>query len=250
MPDYHDLGSYSRPISTESQEAQIWFDRGLMWCYGFDHWEAIHSFANVIKFDPGCAMGYWGLAYAVGPDYHKPWDAFSNTELFRSLQDADSTTQKAIELADCASDVEQAIISALPHRYPSETPTEDFNVWNDDYAGAMRGVYEAFPEDLDVIALYAEALMNRSNWSLWDQNGEPLQGSDALEVDTLLEKALEQMKQPGAVLHPGVLHMYILLMEKAAYPRRALEASETLKALVPDAKWQAGVPRSQFETQT
>ena len=247
MTDYHDLGTYSRTISTESPEAQLWFDRGLIWCYGFDHWEAIHCFVNVTKFDPGCAMGYWGLAYAVGPDWHKPWDAYSDTELFRSLQNADSTTQTAIELADCATAVERAIISALPHRYPSETPTDDFTVWNDDYANTMREVYETFPDDLDVVALYAEALMSRSNWNLWDENGEPLSGADTMEVDTVLEKALEQMKQPGAVCHPGVLHMYILLMEKAAYPRRALEASEILKQLVPDTKWQTGVPRTQFQ---
>lgn len=247
MTDYYDLGTYSRTISTELPEAQSWFDRGLMWCYGFNHWEAIRCFQNVTKFDPGCAMGYWGLAYAVGPDYHKPWDAYSNTELCRSLENADSTTQTAIELADCATAVEQAIISALPHRYPSETPTDDFSVWNDDYANAMHAVYEAFPDDLDVVALCAEALMSRSDWNLWDSKGEPLEGADTMEVDTILSKALEQMEQPSAVLHPGVLHMYIRLMEKAAYPQHALDASKTLQELVPDAKWQAGVPRTQFQ---
>lgn len=244
MTDYYDLGKYSRTISTEAPEAQLWFDRGLIWCYGFNHEEALRCFEKVTKFDPGCAMGYWGLAYALGPNYHKSWDAFDAGELTRALDEADSTTQAAIELADCATAVEQAIISALPHRYPSETPTEDFTAWNDDYAEAMRAIYAAFPDDLDVVALCAEALMNRSAWKLWDADGEPVDAADTLEVDTILEKALEQ---PGSVLHPGVLHMYIRLMEKAAYPQRALAASETLKGLVPDAKWQAGVPRKQFQ---
>ena len=247
MTDYYDLGTYSRPVSTESPDAQRWFDRGLVWCYGFNHWEALRCFQNVTRLDPGCAMGYWGLAYAVGPDCHKPWEAYSDTELYRSLENADTTTQTAIELADCATAVERAIISALPHRYPSETPADDFTVWNDDYANTMRDVYEAFPDDLDVVALCAEALMARSDWNLWDPDGVPLEGADTMEVDTILERALDQMKQPGAAPHPGVLHMYIRLMEKAAYPQHATEASELLLELVPDPKWQAGVPRDQLK---
>ena len=47
---------------------------------------------------------------------------------------------------------ERAMIEALPSRFPQRTP-EDLEVmrgWNDDYANAMREVYEAFPGDLDV----------------------------------------------------------------------------------------------------
>ena len=32
-----DLGSYSRPVTTSSPEAQLWFDRGLLWTYGSNH---------------------------------------------------------------------------------------------------------------------------------------------------------------------------------------------------------------------
>ena len=38
---YYDLGKYSCAITTQPPEAQTWFDRGLMWCYGFNHEEAI-----------------------------------------------------------------------------------------------------------------------------------------------------------------------------------------------------------------
>ena len=33
MDDYYDLGPYGRKVSTESEEAQRWFDRGLNWLY-------------------------------------------------------------------------------------------------------------------------------------------------------------------------------------------------------------------------
>jgi hypothetical protein len=33
MNEYYDLGNYSRRISTESADSQLWFDRGLIWNY-------------------------------------------------------------------------------------------------------------------------------------------------------------------------------------------------------------------------
>ena len=38
---YFDLGPYSRKVTTSSPEAQLWFDRGLNWLFGFNHGEAI-----------------------------------------------------------------------------------------------------------------------------------------------------------------------------------------------------------------
>ena len=67
MDNYFNLGEYSRPISTRSTEAQIWFDRGLKWSYAFHHSEAKNCFQRVIDLDPDCPMGYWGMAYAIGP---------------------------------------------------------------------------------------------------------------------------------------------------------------------------------------
>ena len=60
--DYYDLGSYSRAITTTAPEAQLWFDRGLNWLYGFNHAEAIACFQRALKQDPACAMAYWGIS--------------------------------------------------------------------------------------------------------------------------------------------------------------------------------------------
>jgi len=60
-----DMGSYSRPVRTGSAEAQRWFDRGLAWCYGFNHDEAIRCFERAARADPDCAMAHWGVAYAA-----------------------------------------------------------------------------------------------------------------------------------------------------------------------------------------
>jgi hypothetical protein len=73
MSDYFDLGTYSRPVSTDSKEAQLWFDRGLNWCYGYNYEEAVRCFRKASEFDAGCAMAYWGMAYASGSNYYKAW---------------------------------------------------------------------------------------------------------------------------------------------------------------------------------
>ena len=244
MTDYHDLGRYSRTVSTESPDAQLWFDRGLLWCYGFNHKEARRCFNEAAEIDPGCAMAYWGIAYAVGPSYAKPWGAFDESDLSQSLVEADSATQTAIELADCASCAEQDIIKTLPHRYPSDTPG-DLNAWNTDYANAMRAVYETYPNDLDVAALCVEAIMVQSAFSLWDlDSGVPVEGAEILEAVGILEKAMQQMEQTDLGLsHPGILHIYIRIMESTSHPERIQHLSDKLKELVPDAEWHAGFSR-------
>ena len=236
MTDYYDLGTYSRAVSTGSPEAQRWFDRGLNWCYGYNHDESVRCFKKAAEADPDCAMAYWGIAYAAGANYNKPWEAFDEVDLAQSLTEAHTAAQTALARTESASEVERALIDALQQRYPSETPADDLNAWNDAYADAMRAVYRAFPDDLDVCALFAEAIMNRTPWALWDlKTGTPAEGADTLEAIEVLEKAIQGLEQAGDERHPGLLHMYIHLMEMSPHPERALRAGDDLRDLVPDA---------------
>ena len=70
---YFDLGPYSRKITTSSPDAQLWFDRGLNWLFGFNHGEAIKCFQKALQHDVECAMAHWGISYAAGPNYNLPW---------------------------------------------------------------------------------------------------------------------------------------------------------------------------------
>ena len=54
MTGYFDLGSHHRPVSASSPDAQLWFDRGLIWAYAFNHEEAVNCFEQAIEADPGC----------------------------------------------------------------------------------------------------------------------------------------------------------------------------------------------------
>ena len=115
--EYFDLGPHHRPITTVSAEAQRWFDRGLTWIYGFNHDEAILCFEKALEADAGCVMAYWGIAYAIGPNYNKIWDMFLPQERVVTLETAHQAISDGLAL-DAGTDVERQMLSALQSRYP------------------------------------------------------------------------------------------------------------------------------------
>ncbi|MDA9009391.1 hypothetical protein N9K16_05475 [Alphaproteobacteria bacterium] len=233
--DYFNLGEHTRKVTTSSEEAQKWCDRGMIWCFGYNHDESIACYKKAIEADPSCAFAYWGVAYASGCNYNKPWEAFDGDDATASLSQAFDFSRMAMERIEFTSESEAALIHAIQERYQArEVPdNEMFCVWNDEYANAMRKVYETYPYDLDVVTLFGEALMNRTPWALWDlKTGEVPEDASTAEAVTVLEHALER---DDTYVHPGVLHMYIHLMEMSPNPERALRASDALRTLVPDA---------------
>lgn len=232
MTDYFDLGDYSRHAS-DIPDAQIWFDRGLVWVFAYNHEEAIVCFERAIKADPNCALAHWGIAYAIGPNYNKPWEVFTPEEKAPAMQRAHDALKAGLAL-ETAPPAERALIAALASRYPTDPEIEDYQPFNDGFAEAMKPVYEAHKDDLDVVCVYAEALMNRTPWQLWDfKNGVPNPEASTVDAMAALERAFDQT--PGAWGHPGLLHMYIHLMEMSPHPERALRQGDRLKDLVPDA---------------
>jgi tetratricopeptide (TPR) repeat protein len=240
MEPYFSLGDYTRSISTNSDEAQTWFNRGLNWCYAFHHKEAIRCFQRAVELDPACAMGYWGIAYATGPYYNIPWAKMSPHGRLLAIAATYEAARKAVELAASSTltAVEKALCDALAQRFQASAADDEdiLGRWDDDYADAMRGVYREFPGDYDVCALTAEALMVRTPWKLWDlQNRAPAEGTDTLEAIAIIESTLELLERNGDMEHPGLLHFYIHIMEMSPAPERALAASDKLRSLVPDA---------------
>src|SRR5262249_40193257 len=68
------LGTHSHPVTTPRPEAQRYFDQGLRLVYAFNHDEAIRAFRHAARLDPDCAMAWWGVAFAAGPNYNLPID--------------------------------------------------------------------------------------------------------------------------------------------------------------------------------
>jgi tetratricopeptide (TPR) repeat protein len=233
--DYYDLGSHRRPVTTSSPEAQTWFDRGLIWTYAFHHEEAVRCFEAAGAADPGCAMADWGVAYALGPNYNKPWEFFDQEDLAHTVERTHAAVERAHAKAAHATPVERALVEALRARYPQAAApdTEACSVWNTAYADSMRQVYEQAPDDLDVATLYADALMNLTPWQLWDiRSGRPAEAARTPEARAVLERALGT---EAGTRHPGLLHLYIHLMEMSPTPEAALPVADLLRGLVPDA---------------
>ncbi|OBJ52397.1 tetratricopeptide repeat protein [Mycobacterium sp. 1423905.2] len=230
---YFDLGSYHRPVETDCSTAQTWFDRGMVWAYAFNHEEAVRCFERALQADPELAMARWGIAYSVGPNYNKAWEAFDPADLSASLARAHTELDRAGQ--GRASPVELGLIAALRARFPTHDPAdiEALRAGQKAYADAMTTLAAQYPFDVDVHALAADALVNVTAWALWDtSSGEPAAGSRVIEAKRILEDALAG---PAGRDHPGILHLYIHTMEMSGTPESALPAADLLRGLVPDA---------------
>ena len=219
-PLFQGLDGIDFPISTKSPEAQKYFNQGLMLSYAFNHAEAARSFYEAIRLDSSCAMCYWGYALVLGPNYNAGMEA-------DNFQRAYLGAQKAVQLSASVTEKERMLIMALSMRYDS-VPTEDRS-WNDEtYAFSMGSVYLIYPNDPDVAALYAEALMDQHPWDLWNEDGTPKSWTP--EIVKVLEKAIINFPK-----HAGANHFYIHAVEASFNPEKANASADLLKDLVPGA---------------
>jgi len=241
IPDpYYDLGTYRRTVTTKSAEAQLWANRGLIWAYSFNHEEALRCFERAAMSDPDCAMAYWGIAFSAGPNYNKAWVFFDKQDLAISTRKANDAIARASKLAASGTAMERGLIKALAARFPpTDNIPNDFGHLNRAYADAMRPVYQAHSDDIDVAALFAEALMCISPRGLWDLNTGKPTGSHTVEAREVIETAF---KTPEGFTHPAHCHLHIHLMEMCPTPELALPAADRLRGLVPDASHMLHMP--------
>ncbi|RAK77438.1 cytoplasmic protein [Aspergillus fijiensis CBS 313.89] len=237
---YFDLGFHARTVTTTSKEAQTWFNRGLVWAYSFNVGEAGKCFEQAAQHDPKCAMAYWGIAYATGPNYNKAYRFFDKEDLYSSIEKANRALTCAWELMPEATPVEEALIRALRARFPpSDQIPDDFSSQDRAYADAMRPVYQRFGTDGDIAALFADALMCMTPRGLWDlDTGKPT-GEHTVEARRVIE---EGMQSPEGRHHPALCHLHIHVMEMSPYPELALPAADRLRSLVPDASHMLHMP--------
>jgi tetratricopeptide (TPR) repeat protein len=218
-PLYDGLGSYSRKVTTDSAEAQRYFDQGLGFLHGFNHRAAIRAFQQAAELDPECAMAHWGVALACGPHINSMAVPPPAAEL----------AWKELELAEKnagnASPVERALIGALAKRYANPQP-EDRSGLDRAYADAMREVWKKYPKDPDVGAFFAEAMLNLRPWDQWTPDGKPQPGTD--EIIATLDAVLKL--NPN---HPLANHLYIHAVEASPNPERAIAAADRLRNLQP-----------------
>jgi tetratricopeptide (TPR) repeat protein len=220
MPLYETaLGDHHHHISSENEKAQAWFDQGFRLMYAFGKDDAVRSFRESWKQDPDCAICYWGEAWAWGSYLNGPMRPFEAPHAYAAMQEA-------VARIDGATEKERAYIEAIATRYVEDFDPETRRDQDAAYAEAMRKLSAAYPDDLDAVTLYGDALFllepRRGTRDLNDPNVQRLHG--------VLESVLER-----DITHPGACHLYIHATESTVDPGRASACAEHLGSGIPGA---------------
>ncbi|MEZ5988417.1 MAG: tetratricopeptide repeat protein [Planctomycetota bacterium] len=221
MGDHHltvDPATPATEVSSADALARRYFDQGVALSYGFNHDEAVCSFREASRLDPGFAMAYWGEAYALSPNINLPMDEDHGRQAYAAIQKARANAAGATEL-------ERDLIEALARRFEDPPPADRVRL-DRAYADAMRALWHKYPRNDDVGFLFADALMNLHPWDLWTPDFEPKE--DTPELVATLEAVLALNPE-----HPGANHFYIHTMEASGNPARAEPSADRLGRLVP-----------------
>lgn len=220
-PLFTGLDALDFPLSTKNIEAQKYFNQGLVLAYGFNHAEAARSFYYATKLDPECAMCYWGYAYVLGPNYNAGMEKDNYARAYKAIQ-------KAVALSANSPQKEQDLIKAMTKRY-SEFPVADRGTLDVAFSEAMENLVKKYPKDENIKTIYAESLMDRHPWDLYDKERNPKEWTG--EIVGLLEEVIQKNPQ-----HPGALHLYIHAVEASTNPERGYIAAKAFdEGLVPGA---------------
>ena len=224
------LGAFTKPISTKNKEAQAFFDQGFQMMYTFAKPEAVRSFRESWKRDGDCAICYWGEAWAWGSYLNGPMSAEESPYAF-------AAAEKARALRDKATPKEQALIDAIGVRYVKEFRGDRRVDQDRAYAEAMKKVADQFPDDLEILTLYADALFIL----------EPRRGTRDLNNTNVkrLHEALERVLTRD-VTHPGACHLYVHATESTVEPGRAEKCAEFLGRSIPGASHINHMPSHTF----
>ncbi|GJM18059.1 MAG: hypothetical protein DHS20C14_02720 [Phycisphaeraceae bacterium] len=215
------LSTYDWTITTDSAEAQAWFNQGVALLYGFNHGEAIRSFQEAAARDPDAAMAWWGIAYANGmhiniPEMTEPQWRGSYAAAHRAIAELDNET-----------DLERALVKAIVARTAWPVPSEQ-RPYDEAFFEAMEPVYRAHGDNPDVAAIFTESMLNLQPWDYWTPELEP-KGRTVRFIE-VIERGLEV--DPT---HPQLMHLYIHAVEAGPNPADGVPAAEVLANRVPGA---------------
>ena len=226
--------AFAENITCSNDEARKMYVEAFGHMLNYNHEQAIACFTKCAELDENCAMAWWGIAYCLSSSYN--WSA--------GLGPGYDAISQAVALKDHCSELEQDLIMALSKRHTKEARDNAnpaaLNMGNSPelnqaFADAMAPLYEKYKGNLDVTAIYVEALMNLNPWTLWNKDaasGEITPVDDStLMLIKIMEDAFENV--PGAKEHPALCHLYCHALELSPYPERALPAADVLRTLMP-----------------
>lgn len=214
-------GTYSRPISTDSEAAQQFFDQGLRMAWSFYFPESIASYQEASRLDPDSPMPYFGLAHAAGPNPNSRYANLPDDPQGAGL----SAIRGALARAGNGTEIERDMINTLFVLYNKDA-IPDSKQRDAAYVDALRALRDKYPNDADINTMFAEAYMNTTRWDYWEPDGTAKPGT--AEAQAALETAMRIDHD-----HPGANHLYIHLMEASSQPELAMPAAQKLEATVP-----------------
>ncbi|MGH9751562.1 MAG: tetratricopeptide repeat protein [Blastocatellia bacterium] len=199
------LGQVNFPISC-SPSAQKQFNRAAALLHSFWYEEAEKTFTEVTMIDPGCAMGYWGIAMS---NYHPLWAAPNPAELKRG-----SAAVEKAKGAGAKTDRERDYIAAIEAFY-KDSDKLDHRARAIAYEKAMEQVYRRYPQDREAAIFYALSLLGTAL---------PTDKSYANQ-----KRAAEILNRvlPAEARHPGVAHYIIHSFDYPALAQLALPAARS-----------------------
>tara|TARA_B100000459_G_scaffold71331_1_gene39588 strand:- start:1484 stop:3238 length:1755 start_codon:yes stop_codon:yes gene_type:complete len=238
-PDDYDFGdasnySFANDITCKNDETRKMYILAHGHMLNYNHEEAIACFQKCTELDPDCAMAWWGIAYCLSSNYN--WSP--------GLGSGHDPIQQAMSLRDKCTELEQDLINALAERHseeardaadPSVLNMGNSSELNIAFAEAMAPLYEKYSGNLDVTAVYVEALMNLKAWQLWDKNTTTGEITPADDNTLLLVKVMEDAFETveGAKEHIALCHLYCHALELSPFPERALPAADVLRTAMP-----------------
>jgi len=232
------FGAVDLPISSSSTAARQWFAQGMAQAYAFNEAEAVRAFKAGLAQDPNCALCAWGVAYQLGPTINSP----RRGDLSEALRHVDHALHHAAGVTPRERDLIEAMALRYAHGSQARNTaplqaeicgtdgsgnTERADPLDLAYAERMRSLVERYPNDPDILSLYAESELVATRGDWWDKKtGRP--SGRIGEVATRLEAALQD--HPG---HTGLNHYLIHSVDDVHVAGRAVAAADRLGALAP-----------------
>lgn len=203
------VGNSYLEISTEVEEAQLFFNQGVSLLHDFWWFEAYRAFLHASELDPESAMPHWGL-YLAGENIANLTSEQRNDALNQAVESIRS-------LKDSASAREQYYLDAIIalHESEDETGVAAHNK-------ILLALLNEYPNEIEA-RLFLWTRLNRG----YDAQGRPKE--EQLYAQLLLEREFDDHGD-----HQGLLHYWIHSQEPGPHPESALEAAKKLAKLAPN----------------
>jgi tetratricopeptide (TPR) repeat protein len=208
------FGTVHFPVSC-SAPAQAQFDLAVSQLHSFFYPETVKAFEQVLLLDPSCAMACWGLARSqlpnplVQPFPPGTWQR-GREAIARGQALGPPTERERDWLAAAAALFDGP--DDLPYRVRSERSLQ-----------AMAALAQRYPDDLEVQAFYALALL---------ESADPHDKSFARELQAA--RLLERLA-PDHPDHPGITHYVIHAYDHSPIAGQGLEAANAYARIAPSA---------------